>query len=91
MMRFPISSKLGPSGARHAPKLREPAISAVLGGEIGKSDSYTIYAGSLDDPSAFHPTFAIFAAGRPDRAIIPRASRFSTGWRRSHGGARFGT
>ena len=34
-------------------------------------NSYTIYAGSLDDPSAFHPTIAIFADGRPDWAIIP--------------------
>jgi hypothetical protein len=46
-------------------------MSLVFGGEIGKSDSYTIYAGSLDDPSAFQPTFAIFAAGRPPWAIIP--------------------
>jgi len=29
--------------------------SLVFGGEIGKDDSFTIYAGSLDDPSAFHP------------------------------------
>jgi hypothetical protein len=27
--------------------------------------------GSPDDPSAFHPTIAIFAASRPERAIIP--------------------
>jgi hypothetical protein len=46
-------------------------MSLVFGGEIGKSDSYTLYAGSLDDPSAFHPTIAIFAAGRPPWAIIP--------------------
>jgi hypothetical protein len=46
-------------------------MSLVFGGEIGKSDSYTLYAGSLDDPSAFHPTIAIFAASRPPWAIIP--------------------
>jgi hypothetical protein len=46
-------------------------MSLVFGGEIGKSDSYTLYAGSLDDPSSFHPTIAIFAAGRPAWAIIP--------------------
>jgi hypothetical protein len=46
-------------------------MSLVFGGEIGKTDSYTIYAGSLDDPAAFHPTFAIFAEGRPPWAIIP--------------------
>jgi hypothetical protein len=43
----------------------------AFGGEIGKTDSHTLFAGSLDDPSAFHPTFAIFAAGRPPWAIIP--------------------
>ena len=42
-----------------------------FGSEIGKSDSYTLYAGSLDDPSAFHPTIAIFADGRPPWALIP--------------------
>ena len=46
-------------------------MSLVFGGEIGKTDSYTLYAGSLDDPSAFRPTIAIFAAGRPEWAVIP--------------------
>jgi hypothetical protein len=46
-------------------------MSLVFGGELGKTDSYTLYAGSLDEPSAFHPTFAIFAASRPAWAIIP--------------------
>ena len=46
-------------------------MSLVFGGEIGKSNSYTLYAGTPDDPSAFHPTFAIFAAGRPEWVIIP--------------------
>src|SRR5271156_1245717 len=46
-------------------------MSLVFGGEIGKTDSHTLYAGSLDDPSAFHPTIAIFAAGRPALALIP--------------------
>ena len=43
----------------------------VFGGEVGKDTSHTIYAGSLDDPSSFHPKIAIFAKGRPDWAIIP--------------------
>ncbi len=43
----------------------------VFGGEIGKDDSFTIYAGSLDDPSSFHPTIAIFARNRPLWAVIP--------------------
>jgi hypothetical protein len=46
-------------------------MSLVFGGEIGKTGSYTLYAGSLDDPSAFHPTIAIFAEGRPPWALIP--------------------
>ena len=45
--------------------------SLVFGGEVGKDDSFTIYAGSLDDPSAFHPTVAIFARSRPPWAVIP--------------------
>jgi hypothetical protein len=45
--------------------------SLVFGGEIGKDDAHTIYAGSLDDPSAFHPTIAIFTQGRPAWAEIP--------------------
>jgi len=43
----------------------------VFGGIIGKSESHTIYAGSLDDPSSFHPTVAVFTRGRPDWAMIP--------------------
>jgi len=46
-------------------------MSLVFGGEIGLSDSFTIYAGSLDDPSRFRPTLAIFAEGRPAWALIP--------------------
>lgn len=49
--------------------------SLVFGGEVGKDDSFTIYAGSLDDPAAFHPTLAIFARDRPDWAIIPPGLR----------------
>jgi hypothetical protein len=44
--------------------------SLVFGGEVGKSDSFTIYAGSLDDPSSFHPKVAIFARSHPPWAII---------------------
>jgi hypothetical protein len=45
--------------------------SLVFGGELGKDDSFTIYAGSLDDPSSFHPTVAIFAGSRPPWVVIP--------------------
>ena len=47
--------------------------SLVFGGEVGKDTSHTIYAGTLDDPSLFHPTVAIFTRGRPDWAVIPPA------------------
>jgi len=43
----------------------------VFGGEVGKVESHTIYAGSLDDPSSFAPKIAIFTRGRPDWAVIP--------------------
>jgi len=43
----------------------------VFGGEVGKSQSFTLYAGSLDDPSAFHPTIAIFTRDRPVWAAVP--------------------
>jgi hypothetical protein len=43
----------------------------VFGGVIGETDSHTIYAGSLDDPTAFRPTIAIFARARPDWVILP--------------------
>ena len=43
----------------------------VFGGEVGVSDSFTIYAGSLDEPDAFNPTIAIFTRNRPAWAVIP--------------------
>lgn len=45
--------------------------SLVFGGEVGRDTSHTIYAGSLDDPSAFHPTVAIFARDRPEWVVLP--------------------
>jgi hypothetical protein len=45
--------------------------SLVFGGERGKSDAFTIYAGSLDDKSLFHPKIAIFTRSRPAWAAIP--------------------
>ena len=43
----------------------------VFGGIVGQTDSHTIYAGSLDDPSAFRPTMAIFNRDRPAWAPLP--------------------
>ncbi len=43
----------------------------VFGGEVGRDDSHTVYAGSLDDPSQFRPSVAIFVRDRPDWAVLP--------------------
>jgi hypothetical protein len=43
----------------------------VHGGVIGLDDSFTIYAGSLDEPALFRPKIAIFTRDRPAWAIIP--------------------
>ena len=45
--------------------------SLVFGGEVGKTDSHTIYAGTLDDASRFRPRMAIFTRDRPEWAVIP--------------------
>ena len=45
--------------------------SLVFGGVVGESDSFTIYAGSLDDKSHFRPQVAIFARNRPAWAPLP--------------------
>jgi hypothetical protein len=45
--------------------------SLVFGGVIGESQSFTIYAGSLDESSFFRPTIAIFARSRPAWAVMP--------------------
>jgi hypothetical protein len=45
--------------------------SLVFGGELDKAESFTIYAGSLDDPTRFHPTVAIFTRNRPTWAVVP--------------------
>jgi hypothetical protein len=48
-----------------------PACGSLLfGGDYGTSDQHTIYAGTLDDPSAFHPTHAIMIADRPHWAAV---------------------
>lgn len=45
--------------------------SLVFGGVVGEDVSHTIYAGSLDDPSFFRPTMALFDRERPGWAILP--------------------
>jgi hypothetical protein len=43
----------------------------VFGGIHGVHDSHTIYAGSLDDPTHFRPTLAIFVRDKPDWVVMP--------------------
>lgn len=45
--------------------------SLVFGGVVGESDSFTVYAGSLDDPSQFEPKIAIFNKSRPHWVPLP--------------------
>ncbi|HEX5263876.1 MAG TPA: GFA family protein [Phenylobacterium sp.] len=47
----------------------------VFGGAVGKATSHTIYAGSLDDPTGFRPTVAIFNRDRPSWVILPPGLR----------------
>jgi hypothetical protein len=43
----------------------------VFGGVVGVDEEHTIYAGSLDDASGFHPRMAIFNRDRPDWVPLP--------------------
>jgi len=43
----------------------------VFGGVVGESDSHTLYAGSLDEPSRFQPSMATFNRDRPAWAPLP--------------------
>jgi hypothetical protein len=45
--------------------------SLVFGGRFGLDEEHTIYAGSLDDPSWFRPTMAIFMRDRAAWAEVP--------------------
>jgi hypothetical protein len=45
--------------------------SLVFGGVLGKAKVHTIYAGTLDDPTLFRPTIAVFTRNRPTWAEIP--------------------
>jgi hypothetical protein len=43
----------------------------VFGGVVGKDRRFTIYAGSLDDPTLFRPQIAIFTRDLPPWVAIP--------------------
>jgi hypothetical protein len=45
--------------------------SLVFGGILGVDTEHTVYAGSLDDPSHFHPKIAIFTRDRPAWMELP--------------------
>jgi hypothetical protein len=45
--------------------------SLIFGGRLGSDEQHTVYAGSLDDPSWFHPTIAIFTRDRSAWAQLP--------------------
>ncbi|MBV8684151.1 MAG: GFA family protein [Caulobacteraceae bacterium] len=45
--------------------------SLVFGGIVGEDESHTLYAGSLDDPSVFQPSMAIFVRDKPSWMIPP--------------------
>jgi hypothetical protein len=62
-----ISAKGGPSDRNFC----AVCGSLVFGGVLGESASFTIYAGSLDDPAQFEPTIALFNARRPAWVCAP--------------------
>jgi hypothetical protein len=72
-VRGPATQSRSPSvSGRVAVRNRCPVCgSLVFGGELGRSESFTVYAGSLDEPARFVPRLAIFLDGRPEWAIIP--------------------
>jgi hypothetical protein len=43
----------------------------VFGGIVGTDSFHTVYAGSLDDPTLFVPTMAIFGRSRPGWVAVP--------------------
>jgi len=45
--------------------------SLVFGGIVGVDAQHTIYAGTLDDPSLFQPSIAIFTRDKPDWVVTP--------------------
>ena len=53
--------------------------SLVYGGTVGVDDTIGVYAGSLDYPTLFIPTAAIFTRGKPDWAVIPPGLRVFEG------------
>lgn len=69
----------GPVRQFRSPSMRGEAVrnscptcgGLVFGGVVGQSEQHTVYAGSLDDASAFAPRMAIFQRDRPDWVTLP--------------------
>lgn len=69
----------GPTRQFRSPSMRGEAVrnscptcgGLVFGGVVGESEQHTVYAGSLDDPSAFQPTMAIFVRDRAAWVTLP--------------------
>jgi hypothetical protein len=66
--RFAIPSLRGSDAVRNS---CPTCHSLIFGGIYGQDSQHTIYAGSLDDPTHFHPTIAIFNAHRPNWVSLP--------------------
>lgn len=45
--------------------------SLVFGGIVGEDSTHTLYAGSLDEPSLFRPSIAIFTRDKPIWVPMP--------------------
>lgn len=67
-LRFASKSARGTEAVRNS---CEVCGGLVFGGIVGQDASHTIYAGSLDEPSLFIPTIAIFNRDRPGWAPLP--------------------
>lgn len=67
-LRFHSTSARGGEAVRNSC----PACGGlVFGGIVGQDQSFTLYAGALDDPTLFEPRIAIFARDRVDWATMP--------------------
>jgi len=75
VVRFSGETRLSIAKAAHGGEAVRNHCAAcgglVFGGVVGEVTSHTVYAGSLDDPSWFKPTMAIFNSRRPDWVVLP--------------------
>lgn len=74
------SSTASASGGQAVRNHCAQCSSLVYGGTIGVDEFIGVYAGSLDDPTQFTPTAAIFTRGKPDWAVIPEGLKAFEGY-----------